>query len=322
MKFRLISFLIFIFSSFSCLAQVVDLSDKKAVAFVAQKTGFRLNLFPKKEGKDYLVEFEPNLGVAAGFSFSAFGYSVSYLTNNREDTEPQEFFGKTSYDDIRLSLGLGDKKRFLTRYYYTRYKGFYVANSSSIRPALGTTQKIIRSDMEQQSYGASAELVLSPEKYSNAAIYSHSALQDKSGGSWLAKLSIDNLVFHSKEAFVPAEYSSFYGNDYDLNRARFTSIIGSYGYAHSWVWKKSFYASAKLLLGWGTQHRAYSKLSSGSSQAYLSAARADLSAALGYNHKSFFAGTNFSFFSNGYKTQSINIEAEYFISQIQVGYRF
>ncbi|MCB0356327.1 MAG: DUF4421 family protein, partial [Bdellovibrionales bacterium] len=297
-------------------------SKRLHLGIISAAPSYQLSLTPEEESTQQKVNYKPNILALAGYRLTFLGLTVSYLQDVLRKPEDDEKFGKTSYEDIRLSTFLGKEDQWYINFYYTRYKGLYIDNSEEIDTALTDNDpKIYNEDLEIFNFGSAILYVFDANEYSVAAPYSQTAQQKDSGGSWLMRLSVDSSLIQDDSPIIPTQVRLLYGSDQNLVKARFISTILQGGYGYSLVWN-NFYINLQGLVGVGVQNRDWTNENEAALSSLTNISKWSIWASVGYNSENFFVTLRQQNDETKYETKSINIFSNLSWWQIDLGVRF
>lgn len=312
---------IYFFTSCWVFAGVTDLSDEFAIGVGVVEPRFSWQIQPQDKTQDVRVQYKPNIKTISGPVINIWGIGVSYLTsgNYREDSVNK--FGKTSYEDIRLIFFPGEKDQFEIAPYYSRYKGFYINNSSEIDGALTDNDpRLRRSDLEIFNVGGRITYYFSPNKYSAAALTAQTAIQTESGGSFFITGFHDGQKVKGLSALIPSSVQTHYGTDQTFIEGQFVNIGALLGYGHTFIWK-SLFVNISAGYGRGAQQQNY-KLSDREISRSILTSPNSFTWGFGYNSKRIYAGFVFRQNQLKYRTESLVLFNDLNQSEIFIVGRF
>ncbi len=322
MKFLVFALMFFLAVFQKANASSTDLSHSFGLGLIIASPNYGLGFKPSDETVDTELDYQANLKSLYGYQVSAFGFSLSYLTDQPTDTISEEAFGKTTYDEVRIGFYFGNRDQWYWNGYYTRYKGLYVENSVEVDNSLSSTDaKIQNPDIQVFTTGGGFLYIFDPVSYSAAAAFTQSAQQKTSGGSWLARFVGDHILVFDENKIIPEQVSSQYGVDKDLVEARFLSLSLQGGYGQTWVWN-NFFFTAQLMFGPGAVVRSYKSADTETVHDQSSTSRLSFWVALGYNAEHFYLAYSSTQDSTSFRTASIRVSSTLMWSQVSVGFRF
>lgn len=302
-------------------ASVRNLRKKFAVAYTIEENNFVLGLSSTENPAAREIRFRPNTLPLNGVQVTAYGLTLAYKKDVSRNPTEDARKGKTSYEDIRGALNLGEKDQWLLVGYYNRYGGLYIENSSDVDPSyFGQTSFIQRSDISIFNSGFAAIYVWDPDKFSLPAAVMQSARQVESAGSLLIMAGFDGTLFTSDQSLLPASIQSAYGKDAPMSAGQFSTASISAGYGYT-LTKASFFLTAIVMAGPGTQWRRYT-VNGVESTSTVNAAKLTVGASTGYNGESFFTGLSYVMNSTEYATESIRIRTQLISLRAFLGVRF
>lgn len=312
---------IFAFLSFDVNAAVRDFSKSFSVALVGEANNFVLGLRPTVSGSQSKVSYQPNTTSISGIEITTHGFTLAYKTAAVMSPGDQVARGKTSYEDIRGALILGQKKQWLLIGYYNRYGGMFINNTSDFDPSFATSGIYIqRSDFSIFNSGLAVMYIFNPDKFSLAASVFQSAQQTESAGSFLAMLSGDGTLFTATDPIIPSQAQNQFGQDALLTSGKFTTASAAIGYGYTFT-GNSFFLTLVALFGPGYQWREYSVANIVKTSS-INTSKVVYGASLGYNGERFFSGVSLINNSTSYHTESISFEVSLSSIRVFAGLRF
>ncbi|MCB0390738.1 MAG: DUF4421 family protein [Bdellovibrionales bacterium] len=314
--------LLFLFISIKTSANIKNHSRRFHLGLTTASPSYQLSFTPEEVSTEQKVNFRPNILGLGGYRLTLFGFTLTYLEDAIRNEKDDIKFGKTSYEDIRLSTYWGNKEQWYINGYYTRYKGLYIDNSEEIDSNLSSIDpKIYNEDLEVFNAGGAILYTFKPSEYSLAAAYSQTSQQKKSGGSWLIRLSSDSTLIKDSTAIIPTQVRTLYGTDQNLIKTQFvsTTFQGGYGYT---VVLSNFFLNLQGLYGVGIQNRKWTNEGEKNQSSNTNISKLSLWAALGYNGDDFFLTIKHLNDETKYETKSINIFSNLSWLQLDLGVRF
>jgi hypothetical protein len=274
----------------------------------------------KISGNDFYYDIRPNINLWNKLSVSYqrltlnIGFKPAFLPGNGND----DLKGETN----SFSFGIqGYSNHWFQELYFLKSKGFYLKNTGDYRT--GWTEGV---DPYIQFPGLSINAFRGVTGYkfnpcfSLRAISQQTEKQLKSSGSFIAVLNYDIFKIDNRDKSIDTtRQTGQVSNNFLLN--------GSLGYMYTFVFGESFYASAGLLTGGGFQHI---KLRTISPESEMVTRYSDPvfrmieKAAIGYNHKRFYTGAEFSLTQavQWHNSTKVKTTTNRIYFQVFLGYRF
>jgi len=238
-------------------AYIKDYYRKHLILRAYESTKF--NNFKLIDGSDKLV-YKPNdhdnfgIGFIYRFISINIGFYIPGVGKNRD------IYGKTHSLDLQTHLYV---HRFIIDFYGQFYRGYYLANSSSVTNNLPPGQIVTRPDIDTRDITLEVQYVFNDRRFSYNAPFYQNELQKKSAGSFLLGGGFYHFDARADSAFTPTDvnYSNFFQN-YRFNKCSNTGMGINGGYGYTVVIKKMFFITEMLSLGAGFN---YSQLTSSTS---------------------------------------------------------
>lgn len=257
---------------------------------------------------DQRLILTPNspLAIGAGFNFKGIGLALGIgLPHSSKNLHK---YGSTSRFDMQMSIYSrligGDA-------YLQLYKGYFNANPEDFMAWEEDYFPKIP-DMRSISFGANIYYVLNHKKFSNKAAYSRTQIQHKSAGSVALGFFFNYDEVDSPNGFIPQEFPDTTANDFNVKAFRYFATGFSVGYMYTWVISNSFFLNGSLIPGFGYKNIKLTDELGESGVEQHPHAQLLIRAALGYEHKHFYAGlTGMALIRNiQYKDYEINLATE------------
>lgn len=183
--------------------------------------------------------YRPNttLNLGIGATYRSFSMNVAYgfpgLNSNKEER------GKTRYVDMQAHLY---GRKVIIDLFGQFYKGYYIAPKDYISNVPGY---YIRPDVRVRMVGGSAYYAFNHRKFSYRAGLIQSERQIKSAGTFLLGGDVYYGVINSDSIIVPQEIAGQFPQG-SVKRMRFINIGPGGGYAYTFVFLRSWFATGSL----------------------------------------------------------------------------
>lgn len=264
---------------------------KKFKTIIALKTnlgtnGLNYSVTPQKNsllaGKDVKtgqVNYIPYNPFVSGVSLNLYGLlSITYKFNPFKTGTLKE----STYNDF--SVGYSGKWFFFETY-FNQYKNLYYTTGPN-------RFKIIESNFNTDyrffNFGINNFFVFRAKKYSYNAAFNQSAIQLKSGGSFMLINYYNYNQSVSNNGLIPGSIISYYPSLWDLKANRQITYSLAPGYAYTFAASR-FYAAFNLFVGPGWQLQRYTTITDKKFDSAVGLfSRFKLNA--GFNSEYFFAG--------------------------------
>lgn len=224
---------------------ITDLSDSLAVRIygINKFNGFSIRDNELGQEVDYSPNRNLNFGLGINYKWFGFGIAVNFPFLNNDNDK----YGKTSRFDAQTHIFT---RKLLIDFYGNFYNGFYIKNPNVYLPNWDNTMNYPqRQDVGVFSLGGSVLYILKHHKYSARAAFVQTEIQKKSAGSFLVGGFMTYFGATGDSAFIP--YPLFDSVNPALRYKEYTVMnYGvAFGYSHTFVILKKFYASFTLVPG-------------------------------------------------------------------------
>ena len=264
-----------------------DLTDKLLIKFTNSIKWTKLDITNKNTNQT--LKLSPAGSLALGFvvhhKWLGLGFSYGLPSGAGSDSTK----GKTKRFDLQLSIY---SKRVVVDALYQKYRGFHVANASSISnwPAHNDSIQPQLPGMENYSLGVSAYYIFNHKKFSYRAAYVRNVVQNKSKGSLLVGPFLNIDAASSVDGFVPKSLPIELQDTFDINHFSSTSYGLAVGYTYSLVIAKKIFMNFSIVPGLGVKDLRTSLNGVERASKQGLAARVTYRFALGYEHRWFLLG--------------------------------
>jgi hypothetical protein len=206
-----------------------------------------LNLTVERDSEEIL--FLPNTMVNGKVGFSYRGFGFSFGTEIDGSQKDEEEYGKTEYIDYQLKYF---KRNLGFVGYFQQYGGFYLENPGDYGNVAGdSTAK--RKDLKVMNMGVNAFYIFS-ERFSLNSSFDQTEKQLRSGGSFLAMVSVTRLVIESDRSLIPPARETRFADDSGYKGGKHTGIAAAPGVGYTFVFK-NFFVSGAVFLGMGIMQK-------------------------------------------------------------------
>lgn len=197
------------------------------------------------------VVWSPNYRAQTGLSVSYQGLiGVSASAKGEISRDDATLKGRSDYTDFRFRFPW---RRISLEFGYQSLKGFFASNTNEFSP--GSTQYLLRPELELESKYLGLTYATKPDRYSLAAAFDQSERQQTSGGTWLLTMHVADTVFADLGGtpLIPTELQSQFPTQSLITKGDFLSITAGGGYGHLWSFGETGYAFSQLLISVGAQ---------------------------------------------------------------------
>jgi hypothetical protein len=232
------------------------------------------------------ITYKPNNYIDFGMSASyrMFGISVGTATAGfKKSTKDRDDYGKSESRNIQLSYY---GRKISGDFFYQKYKGFYLANSSWYGYETGDSN-MKRPDISLRNMSFNAFYAFA-DGFSLPSSMDNNERQKKSKGSFLMMLSAGDLTINAARPLIPASEADSFGGYAGFTRGHYRSAGVSAGYAYNMI-IGNFYITPVLFVGAGIMQKT-EHANEGRSRRYGSFNKLNGRIAAGYNGDSFVTG--------------------------------
>ena len=191
-------------------------------------------LMPNKQGSlnEMNMEMRTNPAPTLGFYISYLAISLGY------ERDIKHFFSKASQARQRFTFGFNCAILSLNLYYINSHEPMTIVKFGKIEEE--KKYNIRFENAHCKSIGFDFGYFFNHKKYSHAAAFSFSRIQQKSAGSFLAGLAVSRDEFDFDFNSLPAEITSQLPESWKNKRfnAENTSVMLRGGYGFNWVFAK------------------------------------------------------------------------------------
>lgn len=270
---------------------ISDLSDKLAIRFYGVDKFSRFTIRDNALQKEirYTPNNRVNIGIGVNYKWFGLGLAFNFPFINNDD----KVYGKTDRLDAQTNIFT---RRLLIDLYLQYYKGFYIENPASYIPNWQSANGYpLRPDIVTTTLGGSCIYVFNHRKYSAKAAFVQTDLQKKSAGSFLLGGFFSILGVSGDSMLLPSQVKAEFNPVLEFENVTVSGLGISFGYSHTFVMWKKFYASFTLAPGISLQNYTiiYANSSNDRSGSLVSG-RFLARGALVYNSKKSFGGLNVS----------------------------
>lgn len=303
MKKSLILFFAIIAFGKVSLAQINEFNDKLVTPrFYAEAPSYEIDIKSKVSNSE--IHWKPNIRTLTGIDVAIRDFlTLGIGWANNVGAGQAAIYGNSSYTDYRIALNL---PWLHLETNYQSYQGLYVDNTSQINPSYSPDIKMQDPNFSAGNASINATFILDPQKFSFVAAIGQSARQESSGGSWLLGVALSDTFFNSPSGLIPVTVRSGFGDDQNIQNAKFYGLNVKGGYGYSFIFDKKWFISLAATLGGGGEYRQYTdgvnNYSSGGATTKI-----DFLASLGFNGDDFLAAIIATADDTEYTTQSLKI---------------
>jgi len=248
-----------------------------------------------KNSKEVLYRPNTPFNVGVGFNYRFIGINVAFNLPfiNKERAE----YGQTKMLDLQTHLYT---RKLVVDFYGQLYDGYYIANTrrliTNIGPSLGTSGNVemIRPDARNLNVGLNVQYVFNAKRFSYRAAYLQNDYQKKSAGSFLVGGEIFGMRMKADSGLIPSyiEKTGFF-NDVNFYRTRVISAAANAGYAHTFVYKRHWFATLSISGSLGLNHTVMNRINEESLKKVGIQFNDNIRISLGYNSPRYFAGIHY-----------------------------
>lgn len=231
-----------------------------------------------------------NLGV--GFNYRFIGINVAFNLPfiNKEGGE----YGKTKVLDLQTHIY---SRKLVVDFYGQVYRGYYIANTRRFIGNLGSGNgnvEMIRPDARNVNMGLNVQYVFNAKRFSYRAAYLQNDYQKKSAGSFLVGGEIFGMRMKGDSGLIPSyiEKAGFF-NGVNFYRTRVFSAAANAGYAHTFVYKKHWFATLSLSGSLGLNYTTLNRVEAADLKKVGIQLNNNIRISIGYNSGRYFAGIHY-----------------------------
>ncbi|MBX3020928.1 MAG: DUF4421 family protein [Bdellovibrionales bacterium] len=266
------------------------------------------------------LTYAPNMGSLTVFSVNYAGIGGFSYGARQGLTDDERKRGNTDFQDFRFNFPY---RQFNVFVFYSRYKGMYLENSSSIDSTLTSANPyIVFPDLFTQNMGVNLTWVYQPERFSLAAIMDLSERQIKSGGSLLFGLAATETLFRSDGAVIPFQVKDTYAEDAEMYEGRVRALSAKIGYGYTDVYRRRYFLTVLGTIAAGPQQVRISTPTEDYSILRLGLNIVEAYVIAGYNGERFFTGFSANTFTATYQAKKAEIRTSLVNGGAFFGVRF
>ncbi len=215
----------------------------------------RLDLVDRAVGAE--LQYRPNttLNMGVGATYGNFTLNLAY---GFSFLNPDIGRGDTRWLDLQSHIY---GRRFILDTYGQFYSGLYLRNTRNVinDPELAQPY-ILRPDIFLRQFGLAASYVFNSERFSYRASFVQNEWQKRSAGSFIVGFEIYSGLARGDSSLVPIlTYPSGIFDDLDIRKMTFFEFGPSAGYAHTFVYKSTWFFTAHLSInpsvGWVSEYK-------------------------------------------------------------------
>lgn len=209
-------------------------------SFLARKY---TNLTFSENGRNSL-NYEPNSDITLGFGITIQSFTLN-LAYGFGFLNTEEEKGETTFLDLQSHIY---KSKYIVDIFAQRYTGLFLNNTSSFDTGL-IEEFYLRPETRVSLFGAAFLKVFNDQKFSYAAPFVQTEIQEKSAGTFLAGARMFISSISTDSSLIPFfANDSLYGDLGNLQEASAIQFGPSGGYAYSLIIKKRVFIMAALNL--------------------------------------------------------------------------
>ncbi len=238
------------------------------------------------------VLYRPNtpFNVGVGFNYRFIGMNVAFNLPfiNKETGD----YGRTKVLDLQTHIYT---RKLVVDFYGQVYRGYYIANTRKLFSSLGSGNvEMIRPDARNVNLGLDVQYVFNAKKFSYRAAYLQNDYQKKSAGSFLVGGGIFGMRMKGDSGLIPSylQKAGFF-NGVNFYRTRVLSAAANVGYAHTFVYKKHWFATLSLTGSLGVNYTTLNRVKNGDVNKVGLQLNNNIRISIGYNSARYFAGIHY-----------------------------
>jgi hypothetical protein len=271
---------------------------------------------PTSNGSAPSLEYNQNsnskFGIGVDYKWLGFFISVSDVQSELDTA----LYGDTKYIDFQLHTYF---ESFGFDFYAQDFRGYYLSNTEAV-----TSQEccLLREDLDSQFLGANVFYLFSPERMSLIAAGNLTAVQKKSGGSWMAYLGYAAQRFKSDATLAPAGFETDYGLLGNLEEGTFQTFAVGGGYGYTGVIAGNFFIHLSGMIGIGPQQQRFQTRDFGSYDQWNGATKASMRNTIGWSGKRTFGALQILFDSTSFQLEGEILTLNSILTFLSGGIRF
>lgn len=243
-----------------------------------------------KDSKEVLYRPNTPFNVGVGFNYRFIGVNVAFNLPfiNKESGE----YGSTKVLDLQTHIY---SRKLVVDFYGQIYKGYYIANTRRLISNLGSDNvEMIRPDARNVNIGLDVQYVFNARRFSYRAAYLQNDYQKRSAGSFLVGGGIFGMRMKGDSGLIPSYLvKSGFFNGENFYRTRIFSAAANAGYAHTFVYKKHWFATVSLTGSLGLNYTTLNRLRKNDLRKIGLQLNNNIRFSIGYNSARYFAGIHY-----------------------------
>lgn len=264
---------------------------------------------------DEELKFLPNTLVNASISASYAGFTLSFGNELSGSEKDSETYGKTEFMDYRLRYY---KRKWGADLFFSQYKGFYLDNPTDYGNVKGDAFHK-RGDLKLSFYGANGYYIFS-DSYSFSSSFNFDEKQIKSGGSFLAMISVNQLNVDADRTLIPTAVNSRFDSGRGYKGGQYTILGLLPGAAYTLVINR-FFITGVLFFGGGAVYKVQ-KTNDGDKTSTVPFGKTNARISVGYNDDLLFGGFMVHGDLTGFSSQKeTDVKADYIQLNLYFGVR-
>jgi hypothetical protein len=262
------------------------------------------------------IKYRPlrDLSLGAGFSYKVLAIDLTFSLGLNNTSE----FENTRSFDFQATVFTSKQYISASLQYYQAYT---LANIKGVDINISEAAKR-REDIRTINFGLQYQYAFNYTRFSMKAPFVFNEIQVKSAGSPMIGAGFNMFVLDSDSSIIPDEAAAFFVPNANLNDLNILSVSMSFGYMYTFVYRKHFFLTLSLILGFNvnagdyyTDQRNYIDLNVNLKFNSMNA--------IGYNGRKLYVGINF--LTNSYLSRldkKLYAQIGHGRAKLFIGYRF
>jgi hypothetical protein len=247
-----------------------------------------------KDSKEVLYRPNTPFNIGVGFNYRFIGVNIAFNLPaiNKESGE----YGSTRMLDLQTHIYT---RKLVVDFYGQLYKGYYIANTRRLISNLGSNigsynVEMVRPDASNLNLGLNVQYVFNAKRFSYRAAYLQNDYQKKSAGSFLVGGEIFGMRMKADSGLIPSyiQKAGFFNGE-NFYRTRVLSAAANAGYAHTFVYKKHWFATLSLSGSLGLNYTVMNRERENDLRKVGVQLNNNIRVSIGYNSSRYFAGIHY-----------------------------
>jgi hypothetical protein len=192
------------------------------------------------------IRYKPVKSPSLGVGFSKYGLTLNLSNDFKLIQESEEKFGETKKFNIKVSFIY---KKMWFAGYYSKYKGYYIANNNDFNFSLENEKRPQREDIETMGYGLNYMHVFNSQKFSLNSSYTLTQKQLKSAGSFLVGMGFGGYSIKGDSSLIPSIVKDKFSPYLHAKDIKQQHYLISTGYSYNLVFLKHFNFNVTAIFG-------------------------------------------------------------------------